>query len=88
MTESTNTRIHPGLSIRDLRSQFNGRVIVPGDDGYDQARTPIYSGVDRNPPPSSDPSMPSRWRRSSPWRVKPASNWPSAAAVTDWRSTV
>jgi len=49
MSETIFTKIHPGLSIQDLRSQFNGRVIVPGDDGYDQARTPIYSGVDIRP---------------------------------------
>ena len=49
MTESTNTKIHSGLSVRDLRSQFDGRVIVPGDDGYDSARASIYGGVDRKP---------------------------------------
>ena len=49
MTESNKLEIHPGLSVRDLHSQFDGRVIVPGDDGYDQARTSIYAGVDRRP---------------------------------------
>lgn len=49
MTEKIQTEIHPGLSIRDLRSKYNGRVIAPGDAEYDKARTPIYSGVDRKP---------------------------------------
>src|SRR5215510_3552238 len=37
------------LSIPDLRSTFNERVIVPGDTEYDKARTVFYGGVDRRP---------------------------------------
>ena len=36
-------------AIRELRSQFRGRVIGPEDEGYDEARTPFYGGVDRHP---------------------------------------
>ena len=36
-------------SIADLRALFNGRVIAPGDLGYDKARTVFYGGVDRRP---------------------------------------
>src|SRR3989304_3905920 len=43
MTESNKLEIHPGLSVRDLRSQFNGRVIVPGADGYDPGRLPAWA---------------------------------------------
>ena len=49
MTQPKNTMIQPGLSVSDLRNQFEGRVIFPGDDGYDLARTSIYGGVDRKP---------------------------------------
>ena len=37
------------LSIEQLRADFQGRVIGPGDDGYDQARTIFYGGFDRRP---------------------------------------
>lgn len=37
------------LSIPQLRAAFNGRVIAPGDDRYDQARTVFYGGIDRRP---------------------------------------
>jgi FAD/FMN-containing dehydrogenase len=36
-------------AIRELLGQFRGRVIGPDDDGYDEARTPFYGGVDRHP---------------------------------------
>ena len=36
-------------AIRELRSQFRGRVIGPEDEGYDEARTPFYGGIDRHP---------------------------------------
>jgi FAD/FMN-containing dehydrogenase len=37
------------LSIPELRRAFNGRLIAPGDPGYDQARTVFYGGIDRHP---------------------------------------
>ena len=36
-------------SISELRALFNGRVIAPGDPGYDQARTVFVGGIDRRP---------------------------------------
>jgi FAD/FMN-containing dehydrogenase len=39
----------PTISIPRLRDEFDGRVIAPGDPGYDQARTPFYGGVNRHP---------------------------------------
>jgi FAD/FMN-containing dehydrogenase len=39
----------PTISIPRLRDEFDGRVLAPGDPGYDQARTPFYGGVDRHP---------------------------------------
>jgi len=37
------------LSIPNLHTIFNGRVIAPGDAEYDKARTVFYGGVDRHP---------------------------------------
>jgi len=37
------------ISIPQLRTAFNGRVIAPGDSGYDEARTVFYGGIDRRP---------------------------------------
>ena len=37
------------LSIQQLRSDFHGKVIAPGDEDYDKARTVFYGGMDRRP---------------------------------------
>jgi len=37
------------ISIPDIRKEFQGRVIAPGDTEYDKARTVFYGGVDRRP---------------------------------------
>jgi FAD/FMN-containing dehydrogenase len=37
------------LSISQLRTDLNGRVITPVDAEYDQARTVFYGGIDRRP---------------------------------------
>jgi FAD/FMN-containing dehydrogenase len=37
------------LSIPQLRAALNGRVIAPGDPGYDQARTVFVGGFDKRP---------------------------------------
>ena len=37
------------LSIPEVRAAFDGRVLVPGDPGYDQARTLFYGGMDKRP---------------------------------------
>jgi FAD/FMN-containing dehydrogenase len=37
------------ISIPDLRHTFDGRVIAPGDESYDRARTLFYGGMDRRP---------------------------------------
>src|SRR5690606_16571250 len=37
------------LDIAQLRATFEGRVIAPGDSGYDVARAIFYGGIDRRP---------------------------------------
>ena len=37
------------VSIPQLRTLFDGRVLAPGDAEYDAARTPFYGGIDRKP---------------------------------------
>ncbi|MGH2725111.1 MAG: FAD-binding oxidoreductase [Actinomycetota bacterium] len=37
------------ISIPQLRSELRGRVIGPGDPGYDEARAVFYGGFDRRP---------------------------------------
>jgi hypothetical protein len=37
------------ISIPQLRAALKGRVIAPGDAGYDEARTVFYGGFDRRP---------------------------------------
>lgn len=39
----------PALSITELRATFNERVIAPGDNEYDKARTVFYGGIERRP---------------------------------------
>ncbi|HEU4397376.1 MAG TPA: FAD-linked oxidase, partial [Actinomycetota bacterium] len=39
----------PSISIPRLRGVFDGRVIAPGDAGYDQARAVFYKAIDRRP---------------------------------------
>jgi FAD/FMN-containing dehydrogenase len=37
------------IPIPQLRTALSGRVIAPGDPGYDEARTVFYGGIDRRP---------------------------------------
>ena len=37
------------ISIPDLREALHGRVVAPDDDGYDEARTLFYGGMERRP---------------------------------------
>jgi len=46
---TTNETAAAPLSIPQLRADLKGRVIAPGDDGYDKARTVVAGGVDRRP---------------------------------------
>ena len=37
------------VTIPQIRSLIRGRVIAPGDEGYDAARTVFYGGIDKRP---------------------------------------
>ena len=37
------------ISISQDRADLNGRVIAPGEPGYDEGRTGFYGGIDRRP---------------------------------------
>ena len=43
------TSVAEPTAIAQLHSAFAGRVIVPGDDRYDEARTVFAGGIDRRP---------------------------------------
>ncbi len=53
MTNSTHLSLQEqtpsASSITRLRSEFDGRVITPGDGGYDDARTTFYGGMVHQP---------------------------------------
>jgi FAD/FMN-containing dehydrogenase len=38
-----------GVPISQLRAQVRGRVVMPDDPAYDQARAVFYGGFDRRP---------------------------------------
>jgi hypothetical protein len=38
-----------GISIPQLRTEVKGRLVMPDDPGYDEARTIFYGGFDRRP---------------------------------------
>ncbi|MGZ8567571.1 MAG: FAD-binding oxidoreductase [Actinomycetota bacterium] len=45
----TSSRTDSQIPVEELHSQLEGTVILPGDPGYDEARTPFYGGIDRRP---------------------------------------
>jgi FAD/FMN-containing dehydrogenase len=45
----TRVLTQEGISIPQLRAALNGRVIAPGDPGYDEARTVFSGEIDRRP---------------------------------------
>jgi FAD/FMN-containing dehydrogenase len=43
------SRATTAISISHDRADLNGRVIAPGEPGYDEGRTVFYGGIDRRP---------------------------------------
>jgi len=43
------TSLADPTTIAQLRAEFDGRVIGPDDDAYDEARTVVMGGIDRRP---------------------------------------
>jgi FAD/FMN-containing dehydrogenase len=46
------------VSVARLRAVFDGRVLAPGNPGYDQARAVFYGGIDRHPAVIVGPTTP------------------------------
>ena len=49
MSTTDPTGLTAPISIPQLRAELTGRVIAPGDDDYDQARTVVSGSIDRHP---------------------------------------
>src|SRR5215204_155840 len=81
-THSTSPATSTTISVPQLRTVFEGRVIAPDDAAYDEARTVFYGGIDRRPAiivrvkDAADVSQVVSIARERGW------NWPSAAPVT------
>ena len=43
------TSLADPTTIARLRAEFDGRLIGPDDDAYDEARTVVMGGIDRRP---------------------------------------
>jgi FAD/FMN-containing dehydrogenase len=43
------SRATTAISIPQLRADVKGKVVAPGDSGYDEGRTVFYGGIDRRP---------------------------------------
>jgi FAD binding domain/Berberine and berberine like len=43
------TSLADPTTLAELRAEFDGRVVGPGDDAYDEARSVFIGGVDRHP---------------------------------------
>src|SRR5207248_3203181 len=48
-TEDGTTRTLPAETLDQLRSQLRGAMCLPGEPGYDQARTVWNAMIDRRP---------------------------------------
>ena len=72
----------PPISILQLRTQLNGRLVTPDDPVYDKVRTIFYGGFDHRPQLIVQAADAADVALSSHWRAIPAWNWRSAAAAT------
>jgi len=50
-------------ALDELARGFRGKLLRPGDDGYDAARTVFNAMIDRHPPSSCSRPTPPPWRR-------------------------
>ncbi len=71
------------MNASELRAGFDGPILEPGDDGYEQARTIFNAMIDRRPAVIAQcESAPRTSPRRSPTRGPTSSRSRSAAAVT------
>src|SRR3954452_10217977 len=88
------TIIDPADSLENLRNQCGGAVALPGDDGYDAARSGFNLGLDQRPAAVAYPADPSevaalvRCARAAGLRVAAQSTGHNAGPLGDLRDTL
>jgi hypothetical protein len=62
-----------GSALDEFRADFDGEVLLPGDGGYDEARSVWNGDIDRRPALIARCGTPTHVRRRSPSRAARAS---------------
>ena len=94
-TMTTTHRKHPaGLDVEPLRALFDGDVVAPGDDGWNEARQAWNLAVDQRPAAVALPATPADvaavvvFAREHGLRVAPQGTGHGAAAMGDLSDTI
>ena len=88
------TIIDPADSLENLRTLCGGAVALPGDEGYDSARSGFNLGLDQRPAAVAYPADPAevaalvRCARAAGLRIAPQSTGHNAGPLGDLRDTL